>query len=144
VGAPELLRACAAHNSPDLTASDSRSRARNPFFRHVPAYQSSAEARERGGNIDGNFCWRNWNNKPGRALSVLGPLYTHCGGPETAQRPLAKEIGISLTLFRKLDDSAGDQLAHAVVAVRNSQGYASHLECDPQDALRLGIESVAV
>jgi hypothetical protein len=59
-------------------------------------------------------------------------------GAKIVQYPLAQQIGVMLTSFRKLDDSLGDHRDDRIVSIRKSQRGTRYLECDPHDAFGLG------
>jgi hypothetical protein len=56
------------------------------------------------------------------------------------QCALTQNIGVGLTLFRKVDNSFRDDFVSLVGPVRKSKGYATHFECDAHDAYGLAIK----
>jgi hypothetical protein len=49
-----------------------------------------------------------------------------------------------LLAFRKFDDSVGDYRDDRVCSIPKMQGRARHFECDPHDALDLGVDVLTV
>ncbi len=52
--------------------------------------------------------------------------------------------GLCSSLFASLDDFVGDYRDDRVCSIRKMQGRARHFECDPHDALDLGVDVLAV
>jgi hypothetical protein len=84
----------------------------------------------------------------GSAQSVppteAAPLHLRRRSTKIVQRPLAKQVRVSLASFRKLDNFLGDYRDSGVVSIHKPQGSARHFERYAYHALSLGIGFVAV
>ena len=66
-------------------------------------------------------------------LSIIASLRgLHLRAANVLQDPFAQQVGVALTGFRKIDDSAGDGLLDEIVEVFGPQGDASISKATPR------------